>query len=287
MRGKPKAPHPRSALVPVHVRPVRDAPALSIPRRRGEEVNWLAIADLHLGLGANAERPRGPPGSQSHELAERILRLAEAEHAQGLIIAGDAKHPIVGVPAPLRSSLFDFFAALLSGGLRVELILGNHDVGIERHLPREVFVHPSSGVVVNGVGLFHGHRWPAPLVLSASRLVAGHLHPGVRFAPTAEEPTPKHRAWVRVDLTGAAVEDPAGKRVRARELIVLPAFNPLAGTEALNRERPGRGRTFLYRHFLLAGEARAYLLDGTDVGPIATSSNGRGPSTRKKARSGR
>ncbi|MGI0068494.1 MAG: hypothetical protein ACREB9_08865, partial [Thermoplasmata archaeon] len=50
--------------------------------------------------------------------------------------------------------------------------------------------------------------------------------------------------------------------------VVLPAYNPVAGTEALNRERPGRGRSFLYRRFLAHGTVRAYLLDGTDVGSI-------------------
>lgn len=196
--------------------------------------------------------------------------MARVERTRGILIVGDVKHPIVGVPRALRAVLFDFFGALLSDGLRVEVVLGNHDVGIEPHLPREVVVHPSEGAVVNGVGLFHGHRWPSPRVLRASKLVAGHLHPGVRFAPTMDEPRSKQRAWVRVDLSGSPVQDREGHRVRARELIVLPAFHPLAGTEALNRERPGRGRTFLYHRFLEAGSARAYLLDGTDVGPIAT-----------------
>lgn len=257
--------------MPSHLRPVPGVPALRLGQRRPGERVWLVIADLHLGLGATAERPRGVPEATAVELADSLLATAHSQGAAGLLVVGDAKHPIVGVPAPLRASLFDFFGELLDHGLAVDLVLGNHDVGIERHLPREVGIHGSAGVVRNSVGFFHGHRWPAPEVLAAARLVTGHLHPGVRFAPTSREPRAKQRAWVRVDLSQAKVTDPAGRRVRARELIVLPAFNPLAGTEALNRERPGRGRTFLYRHFLVPGQSRAYLLDGTDVGPIATS----------------
>lgn len=271
----------------VSVRPVPGVPALRLAARRSPEATWLVISDLHLGLGTSPDRPRGAPGAQAHELAELLAGLSRGERADGLVIVGDAKHPIVGVPAPLRSTLFDFFAGLLGEGLRVELVLGNHDVEIERFLPREVVVHPSSGTVLNGVGLFHGHRWPDREVLSARRLVAGHLHPGVRFAPTSDEPRPKRRAWVRVDLARTHVEDPEGRRVKAKELIVLPAFNPLAGTEALNRERPGRGRTFLYRNFVLAGGARAYLLDGTDVGPIATGATDRPRVARKRASSRR
>lgn len=255
--------------MPPQLRPLLGRPALRLAPRKPEEVAWLLIADLHLGLGASSERPLGPPGAQAPQLAAELVSAAKAERVDGIVIVGDAKHPIVGVPAPLRRTLFDFFGELLSNGLRAELVLGNHDVGIAPHLPREVVVHPSSGIVRNGTGLFHGHRWPDRAVLRAHRLVTGHLHPGVRFAPTSGEPVAKQRSWVRVDLSSAHVEGPDGRRVRAQELIVLPAYNPVAGSEALNRERPGRGRSFLYRRFLIPGEARAYLLDGTDVGPIA------------------
>jgi uncharacterized protein len=151
--------------------------------------------------------------------------------------------------------------------------LGNHDVGLVRHLPREVEVHPSTGIVRGEVGIFHGHRWPSNAVLRAPRLVAGHLHPGFRLAPTVEFPEGKRRCWVRVERTPPPARPKAARRrvhiePRAREVVILPAFNPMAGTESLNRERPARGRSFLYRRFLRDGVARAYLLDGTDVGVL-------------------
>jgi len=179
------------------------------------------------------------------------------------------KHPIVGTPPPLRPVVFDFFATLLDAGIVPEVVLGNHDVGLVRHLPREVVVHPSTGAVRNGIGVFHGHRWPSPAVLDRGTIVVGHLHPGFRFAPTAEAPVDKRRCWVRVefDATRRALR-PNGRPAKAREMIVVPAFHPLAGTESLNRERPERGRSFLYQRFLARGRARAYLLDGTDLGPL-------------------
>jgi uncharacterized protein len=184
-----------------------------------------------------------------------------------VLVAGDAKHPIVGVPPALRPIVFGFFADLLERGLAVELVPGNHDTGLVPHLPREVVVHPASGVVRDGVGIFHGHRWPSEEVLRAPTLVAGHLHPGFRFAPTASDALGKQRCWIRVKVPGGNSGRARGRR---REIVILPAFNPLAGIESLNREKPARGRSFLYRRFLAQGEARAYLLDGTDLGPIAT-----------------
>jgi uncharacterized protein len=266
------APFPLRATVGAHLLPVPDSPALVIEPDRPTGARTLVVSDLHLGLGASRERPAGPFEGSSPRLAEELLRVLRVGRAEQVLIAGDAKHPIVGTPPALRPVLFDFFARLLEEGIPVELVLGNHDVGIVRHLPREVRVHPPTGIVRDGVGIFHGHRWPSNAVLRAPRLVAGHLHPGFRLAPTVDDPEGKRRCWVRVELPPPP--PPTRRRrkhaeLRSREIVILPAFNPIAGTEALNRERPARGRSFLYRRFLARGTARAYLLDGTDLGTLA------------------
>lgn len=238
----------------------------------------MVVADVHLGLGSTPERPLGPPEGAADRLAEDLIRLAHAHGARAVIVAGDAKHPIVGTPPLLRPVVFDFFAELLREGLAVDLIPGNHDVGIVRHLPREVAVHPASGLVRGSVGIFHGHRWPSNAVLRSRTLVAGHLHPGFRLAPTADDTEGKRRCWVRVERTPSPARVSRRRRhiePLAHEVVVLPAFNPIAGTEALNRERPARGRSFLYRRFLMPGVARAFLLDGTDLGVLTPPSDRR------------
>jgi metallophosphoesterase superfamily enzyme len=265
---------------------VLGAPALVLEPARRTEARTLVVADVHLGLGSTAERSLGPPEGSAERLAERLLSIARSTRADAVIVAGDAKHPIVGTPPALRPVVFDFFAELLREGLTVELVLGNHDVGIVRHLPREVLVHPATGMVRGDVGIFHGHRWPSNNVLRAPRLVAGHLHPGFRLAPTADDPEGKRRCWVRVERVPPAAKGSRRRRhivPRAREVVILPAFNPIAGTEALNRERPARGRSFLYRRFLAEGVARAYLLDGTDLGVLTT----RAESARRSRAAGR
>ena len=107
---------------------------------------------------------------------------------------------------------------------------------------------------------------------SAPTLVAGHLHPGFRLAPTADFPEGKRRCWVRVERSPPPETKRSRRRrhiePRAREIVILPAFNPIAGTESLNRNQPTRGRSFLYQRFLRGGVARAFLLDGTDVGVL-------------------
>lgn len=256
----------------VDLRPVPDAPALRLEGTRRSAPVELIVSDVHLGLGATRDRPTGPPEASSEHIADLVIGWARLARADRVLIAGDAKHPIVGTPPLLRPVVFAFFARLLEEDLDVELVPGNHDVGLTRYLPREVVVHSAAGIAREGVGIFHGHRWPSRAVLRCERLVAGHLHPGVRFAPTRRDPLAKRRCWVRVEFKDAQPL-PARRRrdppIAARELIVLPALNPIAGTEALNRDRPARGRTFLVKRFLARGTVRAYLLDGTDVGVLA------------------
>ncbi len=266
------------ALAPIPGRPV----LLLRPDSDGPPT--LVLADLHLGLGASADRPAGPPEASAPTMARGLVELATAEGARRVVIAGDVKHPIVGTPPALRGVLFDFFSTLLREGIAVEVVLGNHDVGLTPHLPREVVVHPAAGVVVDGVGIFHGHCWPSNRVLRAPRLVVGHLHPGFRLAPSPDDPQGKRRCWVRLELPPAPPPTRRRRRhavVRARELVVLPAFNPIAGTEALNRQLPARGRSFLYQRFLSRGTARAYLFDGTDLGELTLPR----PTARRRATS--
>ncbi len=259
--------------VEASLRPIPGAPALLLSGGGPDAAGTVIIADLHLGLGGTLARPGGPPEGSAELLADRATAILRSAGASTLVIAGDVKHPILGVPPPLRRVLFGFFSELLASGIAVEVVLGNHDVGLARYLPREVVVRPASGIVRAGVGIFHGHRWPSDRVLRARRLVAGHLHPGFRLAPTTDDPRGKRPCWVRVEIPPSPPRRRRSRRhaaLAAREIIVLPAFNPLAGIESLNRQRPARGRSFLFGRFLSRGTARAYLLDGTDLGEVAT-----------------
>jgi metallophosphoesterase superfamily enzyme len=271
--------------------PIPDEPALALVRPGEDEVRTVIVADLHLGLGGSADRPGGPPEGSAESIAEHLARLLRSQRATTLIIAGDVKHPIVGTPPPLRPVVFDFFGRLLEEGATVEVVLGNHDVGLVRHLPREVIVRSPEGVLQDGVGIFHGHCWPSNAVLRAPRLVTGHLHPGFRLAPTLDDPLGKRPCWLRVEIEPGPPQSRRRRRhvvPRAREIVVLPPFNPLAGVESLNRKRPARGRSFLFGRFLSRGVARAYLLDGTDLGAIPTRSTparpGRGAERARRAR---
>jgi uncharacterized protein len=258
------------SVEPAVVRPVPGHPVLQVDPTEGRGGSWLVAADVHLGLGSFQPGQPTPPGAGAEEMAEEILRVARGTKVRRVVFAGDLKQPIVGISPPLRRELFDFCSTLLADGLAVDVVPGNHDVGLARGLPREVRLHPVGGLRIGSVGVFHGHAWPSNSILRCSTLVAGHLHPGFRLAASSQGPGGKSRCWLRVEFPPSIRDRRRRKHgpLRARELIVLPALNPLTGTESLNRTAPARFRTFLWKRFVLRGSARAYLLDGTDLGPL-------------------
>lgn len=234
----------------------------------------LVAADVHVGLAFPTARSPRPEAGSPVSLAGGLLAAAERTGVRRVLFLGDVKDPIVGLPRHVRDELLEFFGLLREGGLECELVLGNHDAGIARALPPEVVVHAPTGVLREGVGYFHGHSWPSSVLLRGARtLVVGHLHPGFRLAPSERGArTGKERCWVRTRLPELSAGAKRRRRrhplPRAREIVVLPAYNPLCASEALNREEPRRGHRFLVRRFLCRGSSRAYLLDGTDLGEL-------------------
>jgi metallophosphoesterase superfamily enzyme len=252
------------------VRPVLGHPVLHVTPIERSGDGFIVAADAHLGLGSFHPGQPSPPGARAEEMAEELLNVAKSTRSTRVVFAGDLKQPIVGMIPPLRRELFEFFSTLLGAGLHVDVVPGNHDVGLLRALPREVRFHPVGGFRIGSVGIFHGHAWPSNPVLRSSTLVAGHLHPGFRLAPSIHAPGGKFRCWLRVEFPPPARNRRRRKHgpILTRELIVLPALNPLTGTESLNRSAPARFRTFLWKRFVLRGTTRAFLLDGTDLGPL-------------------
>jgi uncharacterized protein len=277
--------------VPPELRPLPGRPILWVG---GGVEPHIVVADLHLGLGYSDVRGPRPDRGTAEALAAELIAVAQELSARRLLVVGDVKEPIRGTPRHVRAEVREFFGRLEEAGVSCEVVLGNHDVGLASMLPPGVRLHPAGGLLRDGVGYFHGHAWPSrTLLLRARTLVCGHLHPGYRLAPSTERTaTGKEPCWVRAELRPLTPRERRSKRKhpppRAASFLVLPAFNPLCANEALNRTAPARGRRFLVRRFLSRGSARAYLLDGTDVGTLHWS-GGTGlssPTNRRRPRSG-
>ncbi|AAB90052.1 metallophosphoesterase [Archaeoglobus fulgidus] len=160
-----------------------------------------------------------------NELIEKALSIAE--RVEALIVAGDLKH--IG-----KKGLHERFIREIGEVTDLILIRGNHDIGLSGE----------KSIRIGKYGIFHGHAVPDEEVLDAKVLIFGHAHPAYFVKDSAGG----YRE--RVFLTGE-VED---KRV-----VVLPAFNDLCASTAVNLDRPAG---FMFRRYDYK-RWYAIMLDGT------------------------
>ncbi|AFZ71852.1 metallophosphoesterase [Natronobacterium gregoryi] len=265
----------------VRVEPVPGEPAATAAAG-GDRL--LLVADYHAGYEAGLRSGRGVDvPSRAPDRRERLLALLERTNPDRLVVLGDLMHSIGDPGSAERGELevlFESFPSTLS----VTVVKGNHDGEIETWLvdgsehgdgPGEVTVVPGDGIAIDGLGVCHGHTWPAREVLESDVVCLGHEHPCVRLEDEVGG-SRVERAWLRGradpvafrdhDRYGDGVvplwlEDDARSQPR---LVVLPAFNDLVGGTWVNLSDQSFLAPFL-PGALADGEA--YLLDGTRLGP--------------------
>ncbi len=138
---------------------------------------------------------------------------------------------------------------------------------------KDIRVHSARGAVLDGVGYFHGHTWPAPELLAVSHIIVAHNHPAVRFTDafgySIVEP-----AWIRTKFNADVLKGRFGNldfenpvQWADPEIFVMPAFNELCGGVPFNESNP---EDLLGPAFSSGGieleNAEVYMLDGTRLG---------------------
>ncbi|MCU4924943.1 metallophosphoesterase [Halobacteria archaeon AArc-dxtr1] len=241
----------------------------------------LVIADYHAGYEAGLRYERGVDvPSRAQERRERLCELVDRTGVDRLVVCGDLMHSI-GEPGGAERGELEVLFESLPAGLSVTLVKGNHDGAIESWLGdsdgteladagSSLEIEPGEGVRLGPLGACHGHTWPSPAVLEAEVVCAGHEHPCVRLVD-AVGGSRVEPVWLRGRLDPAAF---ASRDEYASlswldngtppKLVVLPAFNDLAGGTWVNVT----DQSFL-APFLPDGltDGEAYLVDGTRLGP--------------------
>ena len=191
------------------------------------EEGALVVADCHFGKAA-AFRSHGlavPEGGTADDLG-RLEKLVAVTGARQLMVAGDFFHAPSGYRAAVMEALVEWRGR--HPGLRITLVPGNHDRGLERvpaALGLEVvgdphavgpfrFGHDPAGVLVHDSG--GGGGTSAPVVT-----LCGHLHPAVRLGGRRERGLCAPCFWLRRDA-----------------VLVLPSFGSFTGSAVIG---PGPG----------------------------------------------
>ncbi len=250
----------------VGIEPIAGAPAarVDLPDER-----LLVLADYHAGFEAAARAKRGIElPSRATNRRERVLELVSQTDADRLVVLGDLTHRI-GEPGTAERGELELLVEALDRPIVVAK--GNHDGVLEELLATDtalfgdVTVLPATGARLGPLGVVHGHTWPDPSVIDAPIVCMGHEHPCVRLADEVGG-SRVERVWLRGPLDRTAFREHLDDvpMEGESELVVFPAFNELCGGTWVNVPEQGFLAPFLPAAL---PEARAYLLDGTDLGP--------------------
>jgi len=194
-------------------------------RIAGEALKYgdlLIIADLHLGLAENVE-----------DLKKKIVEYVERTKSSALLINGDLKH--IGLFSLKRAERF--LNEVRSFVDEVILVRGNHDANIKK-LGLEKFFSDGS------VAIFHGN---VEYRVDSDTLILAHSHPAYFIRDVVHGH--KERVWLEGEYEG--------KRV-----LVMPAFNELCSSTAVNLEKPAG---FIFKK---VRSFNVYTIDGIFLGEV-------------------
>ncbi|HEC81480.1 MAG TPA: metallophosphoesterase [Thermoplasmatales archaeon] len=239
------------------IKPIQNEAALLIPSK-----SLLVIADLHIGIEYSLYQQGIHIGSRVDLLIKRVKNMINKHMVKEILILGDVKHVVPSSPHSQKTDLHRFFKEFKD--LRLHVIPGNHDGGINRFIPKEVEIHSSKGWVLDdeSIGFVHGHRWPSEKVMRCSTIVAAHTHPsvmlkdkmGYRFFEQCwvNTKTDAEKTMIRYSSTSKS------------DLIIMPAFNPLCGGVAVNVD----GVLGPLGKIIDVNSSKVYLLDGSYIGRV-------------------
>ena len=238
------------------IQPVLNEPALFLSKKK-----LLVVADLHIGIESELRELGLHTPSHTKEMTQRLISLFTKYRPKNIILLGDIKHTIPASTIQERKDVKRFLDSIQSYGT-IHIIPGNHDGNISKLVPENILIHPSSGFVFENIGFVHGHRWPQAEIMQCPQIVIGHTHPTIMLTDRLG-----HRTFEPCWLRGYFIEDKVKEKYPSSknpEIIVMPAFNPLCGGAAANKD----GLAGPLCRVMDVKNAQAYLLDGTLLGRV-------------------
>lgn len=166
----------------------------------------MVLGDLHLGIEASLElEGTHLPRAQALEMRRRIDELVNAYAPERIVVLGDLKHEFSRNLDQEWSQVRGMLEHLRSLA-ELTVVRGNHDNYLAT-ITASMGLDLVDRAVVDGFHLSHGH-----VVDEGRPLVQGHEHPSARL----------------FDGVGGYVKLPAFLYNQQAEVLVLPAFSPLA-----------------------------------------------------------
>jgi len=168
------------------------------------------ISDLHVGLESALEaQGLHLPHIQTDTMMASLQRIIERYRPQQFIILGDLKHEFSKNLTQEWSEVQKLLGILQEMG-KVVVIKGNHDNYLAT-IAAKLGIDLVEQYELDGVTFSHGH-----LSTDSRPLVIGHEHPSIRL----------------FDPVGACIKMPCYIHLPKEQILIVPAFSPLAsGTD--------------------------------------------------------
>jgi putative SbcD/Mre11-related phosphoesterase len=234
------------------IQPVHGHPALRID-------NMIVIGDLHIGVESHLKAKGFHLPSRTSILMNDLLAISG--DATRLVILGDVKDSVPGSTKQEYAEIPDFFHKMLERFDVVDVVVGNHDTQIDDFLPKDVNVHPATGMRINDVGFMHGHTWPSADTMRSGTLITAHNHPTVMFRDGIGKRTTE-QCWFRAQFTDTKCD----YNERPDKMIMIPSFNRLLGGSPVNVREEGFLGPLMNSGLVDIDEAKIFLLDGVCLG---------------------
>jgi len=256
-----------------------------------QKTRTLVIADLHIGWEIALSQKGIHIPTQTPKLLQKLKNLMLTYKPEKLLILGDVKHTVATAQIGEWHDIPSFFDELKRQRKEICVIRGNHDGNLEPLLPENIKILPATGSIVGEVGLFHGHRWPSPVLLRCKTLMMGHVHPIVAFRDPAGFRITR-QVWVKAECDGTklaetllqknkikiekSVKGTLRKHYRIKpetsQLFIMSSFNEFLGGRPLNKRKTGAAARIvgpvLRSKAVNMENAEIYLLDGTFLGTL-------------------
>ncbi len=261
---------------------------------RTQKTRTIAITDLHIGWEMALSQKGIHVPTQTPKLLKKLKNILSTYKPKKLIILGDVKHTVATAEISEWHDVPDFFHEIKNQIQEIVIIRGNHDGNLEPLLPENIKILPATGITLNDIGFFHGHRWPSPTLLKCKTLIMGHVHPTIAFRDPAGFRITR-QVWVKIGCNKTKLSEILLQKHKIKnannakealfrhykikpktsQLFIMPSFNDFLGGRPLN-ERLFAGSAKAERIVgpVLRSEAvdirntETYLLDGTFLGTL-------------------
>lgn len=237
------------------IQPIPNQPALII----NNEI--LVIADLHIGIESELRDHGLNVSSQTGKMFENLKKICKKYKPEKIVLLGDVKHNIPTSTISERKDVESFLEETMKLA-QVDIVAGNHDGFIKNLVPENIHVYPSDGFTIENIGFIHGHSWPKEEVMLSDRIIMAHTHPTVMLIDRLEHKS-FEPCWIDAKTDGEKIKEKY-KIDRLPKILIMPAFNPLCGGIAINKD----GITGPMSKLIDIPRSSIYLLDGTSLGHV-------------------